>query len=149
MTPVSFEGILAIFLILGGIPITILVAITMYFKNRRHKVEQQSKLISQMIEKGEAANIDFKSLSEILDNSNAKQRTKQAVLKQLNAGVFLGLLGLFMLVVAIIFERGAEPIVVGSGLLVAGVAFVVMFFISKNYLKKEIEAEENKLNENK
>jgi drug/metabolite transporter (DMT)-like permease len=85
----------------------------------------------------------------MLDNSNAKQKTKQSVLKHLNAGIFLALLGLFMLVVGIIFERGAEPIVVGSGLLVAGVAFIVIFFISKNYFKQEIEAEEKQLTENK
>ena len=134
-------------LIFGAIPGIILTGVIMHLKNRRHKVEQQSKLISQMIEKGEAANIDFKSLSEMLDNSNAKQKTKQSVLKQLNAGVFLGVLGLFILVVGIILEKGAEPIVVGSGLLVAGLAFIVIFFISKNYLKQEIEAEEKKLTE--
>ena len=141
--------ILGTVLLFGGIPAIVLVCVTMSLKNRRHKIELQSKLISQMIEKGEDANIDFKSLSEMLDYPNTKQRTKQSVLKLLNAGVFLGVLGLFILVVGIILERGVEPIVVGSGLLVAGLAFVVMFFISKNYLKQEIEAEEKQLTENK
>ena len=68
---------IGVVLIFGAIPAVILVGVTMYLKNCRYKVEQQSKLISQMIEKGDAANIDFKSLSEILDSSNTKQRTKQ------------------------------------------------------------------------
>ena len=140
---------IGVVLIFGAIPAVILVGVTMYLKNCRYKVEQQSKLISQMIEKGDAANIDFKSLSEILDSSNTKQKTKQSILKHLNAGIFLGLLGLFMLVVGIILERGAEPIVVGDGLLVAGLAFIASFFISKKYFKQEIEAEEQQLTENK
>ena len=147
MTPVSFEGILVIFLVLGGIPTIILVAVTMYLKNRRYKVEQQSKLISQMIEKSEASNLDFKAVAEMLNEFDNKKETKKSVLKLLNTGVFLGVLGLFILIAGLCLGKGAEAIVSGALLLTAGITFVVMFFVTKNYLKDEIEAEEKQLTE--
>ena len=149
MTPVSFEGVLAIFLFFGAIPIIVLVGIIMLLKNRRHKIDQQSKLISQMIEKGEAANLDFKAMVEALNVSDNKQKTlKKSILKHLEYGSLCSLIGLFLLIYGVCTCNN-HPIVVGGLLLTVGIAFLVMFFISKNYLKKEIEAEEGKLNENK
>ena len=147
MSPVSFEGILAILLIFGAIPTIILVGIIMKLKNRRHKVEEHSKLISQMIDKSEASNLDFKAMAEMLNESESKKKTKKSVLKQLNAGVFLGVLGLFILIVGIALGKGEDAILTGAFLLTAGIAFVIMFFVSKNYLKKEIEKEEKELAE--
>ena len=147
MSPVSFEGILAILLIFGAIPTIILVGIIMKLKNRRHKVEEHSKLISQMIDKSEASNLDFKAMAEMLNESESKKKTKKSVLKQLNAGVFLGVLGLFILIAGIALGKGEVAILTGAFLLTAGIAFVIMFFVSKNYLKKEIEKEEKALAE--
>jgi hypothetical protein len=149
MTPVLFESVLVIFLFFGAIPIIVLVGIIMLLKNRRHKIDQQSKLISQMIEKGEAANLDFKAMVEALNVSDNKQKTlKKSILKHLEYGSLCSLIGLFLLIYGVCTCNN-HPIVVGGLLLTIGVAFLVMFFISKNYLKKEIEAEEGKLNENK
>ena len=147
MSPVSFEGILAILLIFGAIPTIILVGIIMKLKNRRHQVEEHSKLISQMIDKSEASNLDFKAMAEMLNESESKKKTKKSVLKQLNAGVFLGVLGLFILIAGIALGKGEDAILTGAFLLTAGIAFVIMFFVSKNYLKKEIEKEEKELAE--
>ena len=147
MSPLSFEGILAILLIFGAIPTIILVGIIMKLKNRRHKVEEHSKLISQMIDKSEASNLDFKAMAEMLNESESKKKTKKSVLKQLNAGVFLGVLGLFILIAGIALGKGEDAILTGAFLLTAGIAFVIMFFVSKNYLKKEIEKEEKELAE--
>ena len=147
MSPVSFEGILAILLIFGAIPTIILVGIIMKLKNRRHKVEEHSKLISQMIDKSEASNLDFKAMAEMLNESESKKKTKKSVLKQLNAGVFLGVLGLFILIAGIALGKGEDAILTGAFLLTAGIAFVIMFFVSKNYLKQEIEKEEKELAE--
>ena len=135
-------------LIFGAIPAVILVGVTMYLKNCRYKVEQQSKLISQMIEKGEAANIDFKAMVEALNVSDSKKKTtKKAILKHLEYGSLCSLVGLFLLIFGG-YTSNNHSIRAGGLLLTVGVAFLIMFFISKNYLKKEIEAEENKLNEN-
>ena len=134
-------------LLFGGIPAIILTGVIMYLKNRRHKVEEQSKLISQMIEKSEASNLDFKAMAEMLNESESKKNTKQSVLKLLNTGVFLGVLGLFILIAGIALGKGEDAILTGALLLTAGIAFVIMFFVTKNYLKKEIEKEEKELAE--
>ena len=134
-------------LLFGGIPAIILTGVIMYLKNRRHKVEEQSKLISQMIEKSEASNLDFKAMAEMLNESGSKKNTKQSVLKLLNTGVFLGVLGLFILIAGIALGKGEDAILTGALLLTAGVAFVIMFFVTKNYLKNEIEKEEKELAE--
>ena len=148
MSPVSFEGILAILLIFGAIPTIILVGIIMKLKNRRHKVEEHSKLISQMIEKSEGANIDFKAMAEMLNESDSKKKTtKMAVLKHLEYGALCSLVGLFVLLYGLFINPIDKAIIIGGLLLTIGVAFLVMFFVSKNYLKKEIEKEEKALAE--
>ena len=139
--------IVGVLLLFGGIPAIILTGVIMYLKNRRHKVETHSKLISQMIEKSEASNLDFKAMADMLNESESKKKTKKSVLKQLNAGVFLGVLGLFILIAGIALGKGEDAILTGAFLLAAGIASVIMFFVSKNYLKKEIEKEEKELAE--
>ena len=148
MSPVSFEGILAILLIFGAIPTIILVGIIMKLKNRRHKVEEHRKLISQMIEKSEGANIDFKAMAEMLNESDSKKKTtKMAVLKHLEYGTLCSLVGLFVLLYGLFINPIDKAIIIGGLLLTIGVAFLIMFFVSKNYLKKEIEIEEKALSE--
>ena len=137
--------IVGVLLLFGGIPAIILTGVIMALKNRRHKIEQHSKLISQMIEKSEASNLDFKAMAEMLNESESKKKTKTSVLKLLNAGVFLGVLGLFILIAGIALSKGEDAILAGAFLLTAGITFVIMFFVSKNYLKKEIEKEEKEL----
>ena len=141
---VPLFGILLLF---GGIPAIILTGVIMALKNRRHKVETHSKLISQIIEKSEGSNLDFKAMAEMLNESESKKKTKQSVLKLLNTGVFLGGLGLFILIAGIALGKGEGAILTGALLLTAGVAFVIMFFVTKNYLKMEIEKEEKELAE--
>ena len=139
--------IVGVLLLFGGIPAIILTGVIMALKNRRHKVEEHSKLISLMIEKSESANIDFKAMAEMLSESESKKKTKQSVLKLLNSGVFLGVLGLFILIAGIALGKGEDAILTGALLLTAGITFVIMFFVTKNYLKKEIEKEEKALAE--
>lgn len=147
MSTVSFEGILAILLIFGAIPTIILVGIIMKLKNRRHKVEEHSKLISQMIDKSEASNLDFKAMAEMLNETDSKKKTtKMAVLKHLEYGALSSLVGLFVLLYGV-FATVNQAFIIGGLLLTIGVAFLIMFFVSKNYLKKEIEKEEKELAE--
>ncbi|MBQ2291495.1 MAG: hypothetical protein II248_04990 [Paludibacteraceae bacterium] len=139
--------IVGVLLLFGGIPAIILTGVNMYLKNRRHKVEEHSKLISQMIEKSEGANIDFKAMAEMLNESDSKKKTtKMAVLKHLEYGTLSSLVGLFVLLYGV-FATVNQAVVIGGLLLTIGVAFLVMFFVSKNYLKKEIEKEEKELAE--
>ena len=145
------DGLVPIFgvlLLFGGIPGIILTGVIMYLKNRRHKVEEHSKLISQMIEKSEGANIDFKAMAEMLNESDSKKKTtKMAVLKHLEYGALCSLIGLFVLLYGLFINPIDKAVIIGGLLLTIGIAFLVMFFVSKNYLKKEIEKEEKALAE--
>ena len=145
------HGLVPIFrvlLLFGGIPAIILTGVIMYLKNRRHKVEEHSKLISQMIEKSEGANIDFKAMAEMLNESDSKKKTtKMAVLKHLEYGALCSLVGLFVLVYGLFINPIDKAVIIGGLLLTIGVAFLIMFFVTKNYLKKEIEKEEKALAE--
>ena len=134
-------------LIFGAIPGIILTGVIMKLKNRRHKVDEQSKLMAMMIEKGEAANLDFKAMAEALNSSDSKKKTtKMAVLKHLEYGALSSLVGLFVLLYGV-FATVNQAVIIGGLLLTIGIAFLVMFFVSKNYLKKEIEKEEKALAE--
>lgn len=148
MSPVFFQDLLAVFLIFGAVPVVVLVGVIMFLKNRRHKVEEHSKLISQMIEKSEGANIDFKAMAEMLNESDSKKKTtKMAVLKHLEYGALCSLVGLFVLLYGLFINPIDKAVIIGGLLLTIGVAFLIMFFVSKNYLKKEIEKEEKELAE--
>ena len=134
-------------LIFGAIPGIILTGVIMNLKNRRHKVDEQSKLMAMMIEKGEAANLDFKAMAEALNSSDSKKKTtKMAVLKHLEYGVLSSLVRLFVLLYGG-YATVNQAVIIGGLLLTIGVAFLIMFFVSKNYLKKEIEKEEKALAE--
>ena len=140
--------IFGVLLLFGGIPAIILTGVIMYLKNRRHKVEEHSKLIAQMIEKSEGANIDFKAMAEMLNESDSKKKTtKMAVLKHLEYGALCSLVGLFVLLYGLFINPIDKAVIIGGLLLTIGVAFLIMFFVSKNYLKKEIEIEEKELAE--
>ena len=135
-------------LIFGAIPGIILTGVIMKLKNRRHKVDEQSKLMAMMIEKGEAANLDFKAMAEALNSSDSKKKTtKMAVLKHLEYGALCSLVGLFVLLYGLFINPIDKAVIIGGLLLTIGVAFLIMFFVSKNYLKKEIEKEEKALAE--
>ena len=148
MVSEAIVEIVALALIFGAVPAIILVGIIMSLKNRRHKVEEQSKLIAMMIEKGEASNLDFKAMAEALNTSDSKKKTtKMAVLKHLEYGALCSLVGLFVLLYGLFISPMKEAVIIGGLLLTIGVAFLIMFFVSKNYLKKEIESEEKQLTE--
>ena len=148
MVTEAIVGIVALALLFGAVPAVILVGIIMSLKNRRHKVEEHSKLISQMIEKSEGANIDFKAMAEMLNETDSKKKTtKMTVLKHLEYGALCSLVGLFVLLYGLFINPINKAVVIGGLLLTIGVAFLVMFFVSKNYLKKEIEKEEKELAE--
>ena len=148
MVTEAIVEIVALALLFGAVPAVILVGIIMSLKNRRHKVEEHSKLISQMIEKSEGANIDFKAMAEMLNETDSKKKTtKMAVLKHLEYGALCSLVGLFVLLYGLFINPIDKAVIIGGLLLTIGVAFLVMFFVSKNYLKKEIEKEEKELSE--
>ena len=168
MSPVSFEGLLALFLIFGAVPVVVLVGVIMFLKNRRHRVEEHSKLISQMIEKGDSTNLDFRSMAEALQEPAKPAKhgnLKRSVLNNLRWGSIFSFVGLGLLGVALYAHIdgpvgataalyahidgpvGATAAFLTFGAIIGGVglALLITFFVAKNYLKKETEKEEKEL----
>ena len=145
--------LLALFLIFGAVPVVVLVGVIMFLKNRRHRVEEHSKLISQMIEKSEGANIDFKAMAQMLQEPKNQVSTKKSLLNNLKWGCIFSFVGLALLGVALYGHcttlpgPTAEFLLMGGFVLAIGLGFLVTFFVSKNYLKKKIEKEEKELAE--
>lgn len=119
-----------------------------YESNRKkHKIDKQAEILHEAIQKGGTENIN---VSEIVEAFNDKKKTlKLTIIKNLKAGLICSLIGLCLIVVALLAITGNElrnVMYVSGGILVAvGITFIIMFFISKSYLAKEIEAEERKL----
>jgi hypothetical protein len=85
-------------------------------------------------------------MAEALNTSDSKKKTtKMAVLKHLEYGALCSLVGLFVLLYGLFISPMKVAVIIGGFLLTIGVAFLIMFFVSKNYLKKEIDAEEKEL----
>lgn len=143
LTEIYLDDILAIVAIFGGIPAMILWGFIAKLKIRRHQIDKQSELIATMIEKGE--NLDSKLVAETLNAFNVeKKSTKRKVLKHLEYGALSSLVGVFLLIYGLCKQKN-DPIMIGGLLLTIGIAFLIMFFVSKRYLQKEIENEEKEV----
>lgn len=142
-TVIDVEEMLAVVFIFGGIPAMILWGFIAKLKIRRHQIDKQSELIATMIEKGE--NLDSKLVAETLNAFNVeKKSTKRKVLKHLEYGALSSLVGVFLLIYGLCKQKN-DPIMIGGLLLTIGIAFLIMFFVSKRYLQKEIENEEKEI----
>ena len=150
---VELEGLFALVLIFGVIPSLVLVGVLNRFKNRRYKIERQTELMAKMIERGDSSNLDFKAMAEALQDPKKQVSTKASLLNNLKWGCIFSFVGLALLGVALYGHLTdavvAEFLIIGGIICAIGLGFVVTFLISKNYLKHEIEKEEQQLTENK
>ncbi len=150
---INLESLFALVLIFGVIPSLVLVGVLNKLKNRRYKIERQTELMAKMIERGDSSHLDLKAMAEALQDPKKQVSTKASLLNNLKWGCIFSFVGLALLGVALYghltdANPTAEFLIVGGIVCAIGLGFVVTFLISKNYLKQEIEAEENKLNEN-
>lgn len=150
---VELESLFALVLIFGVIPSLVLVGVLNRFKNRRYKIERQTELMAKMIERGDSSNLDFKAMAEALQDPKKQISTKASLLNNLKWGCIFSFVGLALLGVALYGHLTdavvAEFLIIGGIICAIGLGFVVTFLISKNYLKHEIEKEEQQLTENK
>ncbi len=150
---VELESLFALVLIFGVIPSFVLVGVLNRFKNRRYKIERQTELMAKMIERGDSSNLDFKAMAEALQDPKKQVSTKASLLNNLKWGCIFSFVGLALLGVALYGHLTdavvAEFLIIGGIICAIGLGFVVTFLISKNYLKHEIEKEEQQLTENK
>ena len=152
---VDLDTIFALILIFGLIPSFVLTAIIQHLKNRRYKIERQTELMAKMIEKGDTTNLDFKSMAEALQEPTKHQEPikhgnlKMSILKNLRWGSIFSFVGIGLLGVALYAHidgvRGATAaafLTFGAIIGGVGLALLITFLAAKQYLKKEVEAEE-------
>ncbi len=105
------------------------------------KSEHKANVMIKAIENGAEINPDvFKALTK------QGKSTRMKLVNRLEAGVILALVGLMFVICAVCglgsFEHwGYYP---GIPLLAAGIGLLASFFFGMNFLKTQIEAEENK-----
>ena len=105
------------------------------------KSEHKANVMIKAIENGTEVNPDvFKALTK------QGKSTRMKLVNRLEAGVILSLVGLMFVICAVCglgsFEYwGYYP---GIPLLAAGIGFLASFFFGMNFLKTQIEAEDNK-----
>lgn len=135
-------------LIFGGVCCAFpIIAVISESKEKKHKIDKQAEILHEAIQKGGTENVD---IAEIACAFDGKRKTlKLTIIKNLKAGLICSLIGLCLIAVALLAISDSDlrnVMYIGGGISVAvGVAFIVIFFISKSYLAKEIEAEERKL----
>ena len=148
---VDLDTLFALVLIFGLIPSFVLTAVIQYLKNRRYKIERQTELMAKMIEKGDSTNLDFKSMAEALQEPTKHGNLKRSVLNNLRWGSIFSFVGIGLLGVALYSHivggdtaPSATAVFLIFGAIIGGVglALLITFLAAKQYLKKEVEAEE-------
>lgn len=117
------------------------------FRKKTNETNRRTEVLLAVIEK----NPDL-DLEDLIRKMNPKSKTtKERLMSQLLWGLAFIAIGTSLLLSALYqdYQGGAAldyfPIYSGSGcLLLIGISFVAVFFISKRMLAKEIEAEEKK-----
>lgn len=117
------------------------------FRKKTNETNRRTEVLLAVIEK----NPDL-DMEDLIRKMNPKSKTtKERLMSQLLWGLAFIAIGTSLLLSALYqdYQGGAAldyfPIYSGSGcLLLIGISFVAVFFISKRMLAKEIEAEEKK-----
>ncbi len=126
-------AILAIFVIPAALVVLIVWLLN---RTRQNEANRKAEIALKAIESG--APIDANIFKE---NRTIKER----LLKRLTSGCIWSTLGIVLIIIGLINKT--EGVVTGAfilgGLFLAiGISLILMFFMSKNMLAKEIEAEE-------
>lgn len=140
------------------VPIAVCVALPVLIvwlvnRTRQNETNRKTEIMLKAIESGAAIDVDF---------FKAKQEgmtIKERLLKRLTTGCVCTLLGIALLIIGAVNGRmclemitsndsSSVPMIFGGAFLAVGIAFLVVFFVGKRMMAKEIEAEEKSL-ENK
>ncbi len=140
------------------VPIAVCVALPVLIvwlvsRTRQNETNRKTEIMLKAIESGAAIDVDF---------FKAKQEgmtIKERLLKRLTTGCVFTLLGIALLIIGAVNGRmclemitsndsSSVPMIFGGAFLAVGIAFLVVFFVGKRMMAKEIEAEEKSL-ENK
>ena len=117
-------------------------------RNRRHEVDRKTEVMLKAIEAGSAIDANFFP-------TQRSKGIKERLLGRLTAACITSLLGIAFLVFGIVLgniytwnqhRSPAQFLLVAGGILLAvGISLLVLYFVGKKMLAKEIEAEEESL----
>ena len=129
------------------LPIISIMSVWLVMRNKANETNKRTEVLLAAIEKNSDLDIE-----DLIRKMNPKTKTtKERLMGRLLWGLVFIAIGTSLLLSALYQDNlggaGPEyfPIYCGSGcLLLIGISFVAVFFISKRMLAKEIEAEEKK-----
>lgn len=129
------------------LPIISIMSVWLVMRNKANETNKRTEVLLAAIEKNSDLDIE-----DLIRKMNPKPKaTKERLMNRLLWGLVFIAIGTSTLLSALYqdYQGGAGvdyfPIYSGSGcLLLIGISFVAVFFISKRMLAKEIEAEEKK-----
>lgn len=129
------------------LPIISIMSVWLVMRNKANETNKRTEVLLAAIEKNSDLDIE-----DLIRKMNPKPKaTKERLMSRLLWGLVFIAIGTSTLLSALYQDNlggaGPEyfPIYCGSGcLLLIGISFVAVFFISKRMLAKEIEAEEKK-----
>lgn len=140
----DFGTVIAVLGTCVGLPLAC-VCLFVYMKN--HETNKRSEILLAAIEKNVDINADvfFRKLSD------SQQSLKERILKKLTYGLLFSAVGLGCLCIAIWMSiNGYEPKQIYGKLFIAniplfvGISYIIMYFISKKELAKELEQNDRK-----
>jgi hypothetical protein len=126
------------------LPVAIVWIVSHY---RRLATERKAEVMLKAIESGTPVDPEF------FKPVKKAQSIKEKLLERLNGACITGLMGAAFLIISWVFP-GANFVVpatllpvAGAVMLAIGIGLLIVYFVGKKMLAKEIEAEEKKLNE--
>ena len=123
-------------------------------RTRQNETNRRTEIMLKAIETGATINSDFFKTMQV---QKGPKTIKERLLKRLSGGCICTLTGLVLEVIGIVNyikwdgtssnDSAVMPMIFGSILLGIGISLVVVFFVGKKMLAKEMEAEANALEE--
>ena len=142
--------ILAMVLVFGGVCIALpLIILLVTNKRKNHEIDKKTEILMALLEKN--PDLDPAEVLDKLDMSSedGKKSLKERLLEKLLGGCICTLTGIvlfFTHLFGFVFLGDKTTGVVGGGVLTAvGIALIIHYFVSKNALSSEIEAEEKQI----
>ena len=143
-----------------GVPVFVcvvlpIVIVWLVARTRQHETDRKAEIMLKAIEAG--VPVDMSQFEPA--KKKGSKSIKQELLDKLNGAIITGLMGIGFLVLGIL--RAIDPqfglntflnkwwLPAGGVLLAVGIGLFISYFVGKKMLAKEIEAEENALNQPK
>ena len=133
---------------LGVCVVLPVMIVWLVMRTRQNETNKKTEIMLKAIESGATIDADFFKAQQ---DQKAPKTIKERLLKRLSGGCICTLTGLALEVVGIVNyvkwdgtisnDSAVVPMIIGGILLGIGVSLIVVFFVGKKMLAKEMEAE--------